>query len=100
MTNHNETRRHVPEPCAGPRHGWRRIAAATALAIPVLALVLSACSVDSVRMRVPTLSEADGAVWLPADAVRYYRCDGGLKLFCDTTLSKLSDQLCRCVRYP
>ena len=98
MTNHNETRRHVPEPCAGPRHGWRRIAAATALAIPVLALVLSACSVDSVRMRVPTLSEADGAVWLPADAVRYYRCDGGLKLFCDTTLSKLSDHLCRCVR--
>ena len=93
MTNHNETRRHVPEPCAGPRHGWRRIAAATALA-----LVLSACSVDSVRMRVATLSEADGAVWLPADAVRYYRCDGGLKLFCDTTLSKLSDHLCRCLR--
>ena len=98
MTNHTETRRHVPEPCAGPRHGWRRIAAATALAIPVLALVLSACSVDSVRTRGATLSEADGAVWLPADAVRYYRCDGGLKLFCDTTLSKLSDQLCRCVR--
>jgi hypothetical protein len=49
-------------------------------------------------MPVVTLSEADGAVWLPADAVRYYRCDGGLKLFCDTTLSKLSDQLCRCVR--
>lgn len=95
MTNHNETRRHVPGPCAGPRHGWRRIAAATALAIPV---VLSACSVDSVRTRVATLSEADGAVWLPADAVRYYRCDGGLKLVCDTTLSKLSDQLCRCVR--
>jgi hypothetical protein len=64
----------------------------------VLALVLSACSVDSVRTRVATLSEADGAVWLPADAVRYYRCDGGLKLFCDTALSKLSDHLCRCVR--
>ena len=64
----------------------------------MLALVLSACSVDSVRTRVATLSEADGAVWLPADAVRYYRCEGGLKLFCDTTLSKLSDHLCRCVR--
>jgi hypothetical protein len=74
------------------------MAATTALAIPVLALVLSACSVDSVRMRRATLSEADGAVWLPADAVRYYRCDGGLKLACDTTLGKLSDQLCRCVR--
>jgi hypothetical protein len=49
-------------------------------------------------MPVTTLSEADGAVWLPADAVSYYRCEGGLKLFCDTALSKLSDHLCRCVR--
>lgn len=66
--------------------------------VPLLALVLAGCAVESVQMRLPTLREADGAVWLNADAAASYRCEDGLLLACDTPQNRLSDRLCRCVR--